>query len=73
MSRRRRRRRSNGCLKCLTTFLIVCILIVGVVYAGGMFAWKQYAEPTVGITFNEALGVIGTVYGGKESFIGMET
>lgn len=67
MARRRRRRRSNGCLKCLTTFLIVCILIVGVVYAGGMFAWKQYAEPTVGITFNEALGVIGTIYGGKES------
>ena len=67
MSRRRRRRRSNGCLKCLTTFLIVCILIVGVVYAGGMFACKQYAEPTVGITFNEALGVIGTIYGGKES------
>ncbi len=64
--KRARKKQRNGCLSCLLTLVIVLVVFVGALYGGGMFAWNTYAQPKFGISFNDALGLVGGVYSVKE-------
>lgn len=64
---RRRRRRMNGCAKCSIALVVIIVIFMGALYGGGMFAWGKFAQEQTGITYNEALSLVGGLYSGKES------
>ena len=73
--RQRKRRRKEEkksrscCANCLITLVVLFIFSLGLLYGGGMFAWNQYAKPMFGISFNDALGLVGSTYIAKEKDI----
>ena len=68
--KRRKKARGRSCwVNCLITLVVLLVITAGALYGGGYFAWKTYAEPNFGISFNDALGLIGSTYIAKEKDI----
>ena len=72
----RKRRRKQGekkhrscCASCAIVIAVLIVVTAGLLYGGGFFAWKQYAEPMFGISFNDALALVGSTYIAKDSKI----
>ena len=59
----------SGCSSCLISIVILLVVSVGLLYGGGTFAWNQYAKPMFGISFNDALALVGSTYIAKEKDI----
>ena len=57
------------CSSCLISIVILLVVTVGLLYGGGTFAWNQYAKPMFGISFNDALALVGSTYIAKEKDI----
>ena len=73
---RDRRSRRNGrgknrscCSSCIISIVVLFVITLGAIYGGGWFAWHTYAEPNVGVSFNAALGLIGSTYIAKDKDI----
>ncbi len=67
--RARRRKRKEGrscCSSCIISLVVLFVITAGLLYGGGTFAWNQYAKPMFGISFNDALGLVGSTYVTKE-------
>ena len=66
---RKKERHKSRCARCLVTIVILLVVTVGVLYGGGTFAWNTYAKPKFGISFNDALALVGSTYIAKEKDI----
>ncbi len=74
--KRKRKREQQGekkhrscCASCAIVIAVLIVVTAGLLYGGGFFAWKQYAEPMFGISFNDALALVGSTYIAKDSKI----
>lgn len=65
--RRKNKRKNHGCLKCFTSLLVFMVVLTGILYGGAYFAWGKFVEPKAGMNFNDALSIVGGLYGAKES------
>jgi len=66
-ARERKQKRGRSCwANCLITIVVLFVVFVGLLYGGGTLAWNKYLRPEVGISFNDALGLIGGIYSTKE-------
>ena len=66
---RKSERHKNRCASCIISIIIMFVITLGALYGGGTFAWNTYAKPKFGISFNDALGLVGSTYIAKEKDI----
>ena len=73
--RKERRKRNKGkegrscCSSCIISIVVLFVVTLGAIYGGGWFAWHSYVEPEVGVTFNQALALVGSTYIAKDKDI----
>ena len=67
--RRKQEKGRNGCASCLIRIVVLIVITLGALYGGGFFAWKQYVQPKVGVSFNDALALVGSTYIAKDKDI----